>query len=344
MKVILLSPLPPPSGGIARWTQLYLSECERNGIKADVINTNISSKRASQKTRSFSIFDEIARSKRIISGLKERIKTGNPDVIHICSSCSRFGLFRDLFCVLAAKETHVFFHSHCNIEDQATTKISKYVLGIIVRKSKKVFVLNETSKKFIDEIEPRKAVLVPNFIEDECLRENHKISDHIKTVVFVGHVKIKKGIIEIFKVASSLKDIKFIVIGPVQQLPNDIEKPDNVILEGEVEHEKLSSYWQNADLFFFPSYTEGFANVMLEAMANGLPIVATKVGANKDMIENHGGTIVPVGDIEAMKTAILEMDDPELRKKMSIWNIKKVRNKYALSKVMPCIKQCYEEE
>ena len=344
MKIILLSPLPPPSGGIASWTKLYLSECERNGIEADVINTSISSKRANQKTRSFAILDEIARSKRIICALKERIKAGNPDAIHICSPCSKFGLFRDLFCVLAAKGTPVFFHCRCNIEDQATTKISRYVLGIIVCKSKKVFVLNETSKKFIDAIEPQKAVFVPNFIKDKCLKENHNISDHIKTVMFVGHVKIKKGITEIFKVASSLKDVKFIVIGPIQQLPNDIEKPDNVILEGEVGHEKLSSYWQNADLFFFPSYTEGFANVMLEAMANGLPIVATDVGANKDMIENHGGTIVPVGDVEAMKTAILEVDDPELRKKMSVWNIEKVRDKYVISKVMPFIKQCYEDK
>ena len=342
MKVILLSPLPPPSGGIARWTQLYLSECEKLDIKAAVVNTGISLKRANQKNRSFTIWDEILRTKKILFDTKKLIKIESADAIHICSPCSRFGLFRDWFCVKMAKKIPVFFHCHCNIEDQARTKISRYILSVIVHKSKKVFVLNETSKKLIDAIEPQKAVMIPNFIEDKCVREKHNISEQIKTIVFVGHVKIKKGIREIYEVAESFKNIRFVVIGPVQQLPNGVEKPDNVILEGEVKHEKLLSYWEQADLFLFPSHTEGFANVMLEAMSSGLPIIATDVGSNKDMIENHGGIIVPVKDVKAMKKAIVEMENPELRAKMSEWNIEKVRETYTLSKIMPLIKECYE--
>lgn len=344
MRIALLSPLPPPSGGMARWTELYLSECKKHGLTVSVINTNISEKRANQKDRSFGVFDELLRSKRIISKLQSKIKQENIDMIHICSPCSRFGLFRDWVCVLISKRIPIIFHCHCNIEDQAKTRVSRFILGKVVKRSKKVIVLNEASKKMIEMIASNKAVLIPNFIEDNKVKATHSISPHVKHVVYVGHVKIKKGITEIFGVARQVPQIQFDIIGPVQELPENEGKPDNINLVGEVPHDQVSAYLEQADVFLFPSYTEGFANVMLEAMAEGLPIIASDVGANKDMIENRGGIIVPVKDVEAIYNALRAIDDPCLRRQMSSWNISKVRSQYTLGSVVPVIKACYEGE
>lgn len=61
------------------------------------------------------------------------------------------------------------------------------------------------------------------------------------------------------------------------------------------------------DAFVLPSRAEGISNTILEAMATGLPIVATAVGGNVELLE-HGvtGTLVPSGDVDAMATALLE--------------------------------------
>ena len=98
-----------------------------------------------------------------------------------------------------------------------------------------------------------------------------------------------------------------------------------------------------ADVFIFPSLTEGFSNALLEAMARGVPVIATDVGANKDMIEERGGVIVPVHDVEAMKAALYDMEPKEKRKKMSEWNINKVKKYYEYNKVLQELMHIYEE-
>jgi glycosyltransferase involved in cell wall biosynthesis len=64
----------------------------------------------------------------------------------------------------------------------------------------------------------------------------------------------------------------------------------------------------NADIFLFPSRQEGFASALLEAMACGLPAVATDVGGNAEaLVSEEGGYIVPPGDPEAIARAILKL-------------------------------------
>ncbi|MEQ8517006.1 MAG: glycosyltransferase, partial [Chromatocurvus sp.] len=70
------------------------------------------------------------------------------------------------------------------------------------------------------------------------------------------------------------------------------------------------------DVFLLPSLNEGISNTVLEAMASGLPVVATNVGGNPELVQpGVTGTLVPVGDAAALGEAILELlDDPAKRK------------------------------
>lgn len=67
------------------------------------------------------------------------------------------------------------------------------------------------------------------------------------------------------------------------------------------------------DLFVFPSHFEGFPNAVMEAMAAGLPIVATPVDGNVELItDDQTGRFVPVGDVHAIARVVIDMlDDPE---------------------------------
>jgi len=79
----------------------------------------------------------------------------------------------------------------------------------------------------------------------------------------------------------------------------------------------IADFLRSIDLFVLPSLLEGSSNTLLEAMASGLPAVATRVGGNVDIVhENQTGTLVPVRDPVALAQAIEKyMHDPLLVKR-----------------------------
>ena len=61
------------------------------------------------------------------------------------------------------------------------------------------------------------------------------------------------------------------------------------------------------DCFVLPSLAEGISNTILEAMASGLPVIATRVGGNPELVlEGETGRLVPVGDVEALASALID--------------------------------------
>lgn len=79
---------------------------------------------------------------------------------------------------------------------------------------------------------------------------------------------------------------------------------DHVTFLGSVEN--MLEYWQASDLFAFPSEREGMPNVILEAMAMGMPIVASQTGGVTDLLDNSTAWLVPPGDPQAFSAAIDE--------------------------------------
>lgn len=84
------------------------------------------------------------------------------------------------------------------------------------------------------------------------------------------------------------------------------------------------------DVFLLPSLGEGISNTVLEAMACGLPVVATRVGGNPELVQ-HGvtGTLVPVGDAEALAGAILELlDDSQQRERFGMTAQQRIQREF----------------
>lgn len=143
------------------------------------------------------------------------------------------------------------------------------------------------------------------------------------------------------------KKIIFIVIGEGQERKN-LESliksngvENNFFLVGTIS-EAYKLFWA-FDIFILPSVKEGMPYVILEAMSAGLPMVATRVGALPEMIENGiSGTLIPPQNPEATKNAILELlNNPSKRSALGFQARKRLIENYDTNKMLQKTKNLY---
>ena len=348
MKVLLVSPqMENPNGGIAVWTDTYLNNCAGVGLDCDLLNTAPMGKRAENGNAKRNFFVEIKRSRGIFRNLSKLLKGAKYDVAHLNTSCGTFGIIRDY---LTAKKIKKFdksikllVHFHCDVPVQITNSISKLYLKKLLKLSDANLVLCENSKKYLSNEFDSESEKIPNFINENLLVSKKDISPEIKKVLFVGRVSEEKGAFEAFKVASAFPEITFEFVGAYSDDVIETNLPLNVHLLGTMPHEKVVSKLDESDLFLFPSHSEGFSIALMEAMARGVPVISTDVGANQDMLEEKGGKVVSVGDVEAMCQAIQHMHSPEVRKRMSEWVVNKIKDKYVTGVVMDLLARAYQK-
>jgi glycosyltransferase involved in cell wall biosynthesis len=106
--------------------------------------------------------------------------------------------------------------------------------------------------------------------------------------------------------------LKVIGTGPrlnqYQRLARDLGVAEQVRFLGFVEHQDMPRHYQQADLFVLPSRRESFGLVLAEAMACGLPVVATRAGAIPEVVEDGTtGALVPPDDPAALASAVLSL-------------------------------------
>jgi len=93
--------------------------------------------------------------------------------------------------------------------------------------------------------------------------------------------------------------------GAIHQRLTHAGSAERVTLRGWMEQERLCEVYDAHGLFLFPSFTEGFGKVFLEAMARGLAVVATAQGGARDLIiDGENGLLAPVGDVIGLVTQL----------------------------------------
>ncbi|MFH1643630.1 MAG: glycosyltransferase family 4 protein, partial [bacterium] len=163
------------------------------------------------------------------------------------------------------------------------------------------------------------------------------------------------------KLDSIYTNLKLNVVGPK---PSDkkiatlqkFKSFKNINFTGLISDEELKNYYQNSRLMLITSYQEGLGIVGLEALSNGIPVVATNCGGVSDFIVNEkNGFLVDVNDVDGMTAkAALILRSEELTTEMSEFAIKFVNQnfseqkiysifKYGLSSVYPELGQWFEK-
>ena len=104
----------------------------------------------------------------------------------------------------------------------------------------------------------------------------------------------------------------------LQSLARELGVGDRVHFLGWQSREELMKCYGQANLFLFPSRHEGMPNALLEAMASGLPAVASCIAGNEELVvDGETGFLVPTEDIEALQSALKKvLIDPALREQM----------------------------
>ncbi|MGL4865091.1 MAG: glycosyltransferase family 4 protein [Cetobacterium sp.] len=346
MKILLISPLPPPAGGIATWTKRYLDSKEAKNNKIELLNTAVQGKRIKDLQKK-KLFEEIKRTLKILNELRKKLKE-KPNVVHLNTSCGKFGLIRDCICskIINFKKIKLVTQYHCNIEDMVKGKISNFFLIKLAKNTDVNLVLNKYSKIHLKKITQKESIIIPNFIPKENfkkLSEGRILNKNIKRVLYTGHLIKTKGCDEILEIAKKFKHIEFILVGNIKEEYKNKKKCKNIKFLGELNQEEVFSELKKSDVYLFPTYTEGFPNALLEAMSSGLPIIATGVGSIPDMIEDKGGIIVKVSSIKDIESALKKLElEYELRVKMKEFNLKKVETYYLQERIMEKLFEIYK--
>lgn len=147
----------------------------------------------------------------------------------------------------------------------------------------------------------------PNGIAESWLVDD--IEDGVRPVrfVFVGRYERRKGVEELHYAIQQLLsdyDFAFDFVGPI---------PSNVRVQsprlnywGLVKDEQqIKAILRESDVLVCPSYSEGMPTVILEAMASGMAVIATDVGAVDMQVSNENGWLIPPGDQESLKRAMI---------------------------------------
>jgi len=105
---------------------------------------------------------------------------------------------------------------------------------------------------------------------------------------------------------------------------------------GRIPYAKMPEVYQQMDMLLFPTVREGFGLAAAEAMACGLPVVATNSSALPEVItHDKGGFLCPLGDIQAFARSIqILADDPILRREMGEFNRAEIESKFTLERMM----------
>lgn len=192
----------------------------------------------------------------------------------------------------------------------------------------------------------KKLVVIPNGIDTEAFRPGEKTADDgTIRILFTGNPIRNKGIHHLAALSREMpanvrisytQGMRRGAAGPMPDSGNLVAVPGRP-------HGEMPGLYRENDIFFFPSLREGFGLSVAEAMACGLPVVATRGSALTELVDHgKGGFLFEPGNRQQMRDSLMRLiGDPALRMAMGNYNREKICRKYSIRDMIEGYQQVF---
>lgn len=209
------------------------------------------------------------------------------------------------------------------------TMVEYYVSNLKINKKKMVLLYNDIDLQRFSEtsVEEKQQIRIKLGMKDseKIILMVHRLSPVRKTDMYIPYIFDDQYFDDI--------NAKLLIIGDgperplLEQLINNSSLKDRIKVLGSKPNSEIQEYYKAADLFINPSYTEGFPRVVIEAMACGLPIVATDAGGTLDVFgPAQKEFVVDRNNVMRFKEKMKELiGDKEKLSELSHENLKRVK-------------------
>jgi len=187
--------------------------------------------------------------------------------------------------------------------------------------------------------------VIYNGVDTNTFFPKQKKETGLIKVLFSGNLTRRKGV-DLLPLISEKLDANIEILY-TSGLRTKKKLPDypNMKNIGAVPYSYMPKVYQDADILFFPTVREGFGLAAAEAMACGLPVVATNCSSLPELIsEGKGGYLCELGNADKFATRINELAaSPALRREMGEFNRTRVEEKFTISRMVKEYRQLFEE-
>jgi len=167
----------------------------------------------------------------------------------------------------------------------------------ILRHARAVCAPSQGLKELSEKNDPFSVQVIPNGVDLQVFRPNHQNLPEVPTLLSVGRLHPQKNVACLLKILAAIKDksktevtARIVGDGPerprLEELANSFGIADQVRFDGWLDRGAMSKAYQSASLLVHASSYEGMSNVILEALASGLPVAASRIPGNTELVED----------------------------------------------------------
>jgi glycosyltransferase involved in cell wall biosynthesis len=279
---------------------------------------------------------------RLHGHVDEAIEDFKPDVVHVVSpgDVSQIGIY-----VAKTKNLPLAISWHTNLHEFGAMRLEK-MLGWIGTEALKtlrdfsessilnmvlayyrlgdvLFAPNDELVEMLRERTGKPVLLMKRGIDTKLFQPSRRsVKDGVLRIGYVGRITPEKSVrflreLEVKLRAMGVPEFRFLIVGDGSErewLAANLEAAD---LPGIQRGAELAESYANMDVFAFPSRTDTFGNVVLEAFASGVPAVVTDSGGPKYIVRDGDSGFVAASDAEFVERTAQLLRDAELRRTMS---------------------------
>jgi glycosyltransferase involved in cell wall biosynthesis len=325
----MIGPVPPPYGGVGAIFKAMLESELGDHFRITVVDTSKKDAREIVSDSSVSLRDAWYLA-RLLVGLARTLRRERADVAFL-TPVADHSLLREAIGVrlarLAGAGVVCQFHARYQGELFVTgSRLARRLLGRMLAPADRILLLSEGLRRYFSADFPAaKTGVLSNFVDTRPYLPlpvpRPRPADGRSTVFFLGRLSEQKGVWDLLAavepVARAIPGARF-RLGGVAEFP-EVERAirsaiaerglgDRVELLGTITGEAKLAAFAAADVFCLPSHLENQPVVILEAMAAGLPVVATRTGVVDEMLtDGEHGLLVPVRDRAALAAALIRL-------------------------------------